>query len=236
MHRELGVIIIVLLRLIPCGAQCSKGDQIMLQQITASAFNNYYTQYEGSPFFNEKWYDASVKLTHGEICKGLKVKVDIYKDELIYDNIALNKILIIDNFIIDEIYLYDKNGNQEYLIKNVFDKGSETAFNGSFYFVHVSDSISLWSKNKKVRYLNNSTSAKNVAYFAIDTKYYIVVNGELISVRINKKAIAKQFPENKKSIISCINESYLNLKDARHLNFLFRRINEFEKLKPSNKD
>lgn len=227
------VFIIVVFKYLSCNAQCCGNEQIMMQQITASAFHIYYLQYDGIPFFNEKWSDAALKVTSGEIYEGLKVRIDLFKDELVYYNPALHKQLIIDKGIIDEIYLKKAEGDHEYLVKNICRQDSTDRSDCSFYFIHVSDSISLWSTQRKDVVQYNSTSTKMLGYYFVQAKYYMVVEGNKKSIPLQKRQLAKLFPENKRTIISYVNKNQLNLKDFNDLSTLFKKINEWEKANPS---
>jgi hypothetical protein len=234
MFKKLSLVFaIVTFKFLTCNAQCCGTDNIMMQQITASAFNIYYLQYDGSPFFNESWVDASLKVSSGEIYDSLKVRIDIFKDDLVYYNEALHKQLIVDKEIINEIYLNNERGEQEYLVKNVCSADTNNRPTCSFYFIQVSDSISLWSHQQKGVVQYNSTSTKKLGYYFSQAKYYMVVNGKQTALTLHKRPLSKLFPENKRAIISYVNKNQLNLKDMNNLSQLFEKINELEKANPS---
>lgn len=214
-------------------AQFAKHEDLKNQRITGSANINYYAQYEGTPYFNEKWYRASVKLSGGEVYQDLKAELDIYKDNLVVYNAKLGRNIVVDKSIINEIYLEDEKGEEVYLIKNTSTQTTENQKEYSFYFIHVADSISLWSKQKKNLFKNNSTSADKPGYFLHQEKFYTVVDGKITSITLMKRPLAKSFPANKKTILSFIKQHHLDLKNQRHLTLLFQMINEWEVQNPS---
>lgn len=210
-------------------AQCCGSNQLMIQQITASDYVRYSQQYDSVPFLSNKWSKASLKVTSGEVYYNLNVKVDVFKDNLIYYNEALNKQLIIDKEIIDEIRLMNEAGKQEYLIKNVCSSDSVKKQKCNFYFIHLSDSISIWSLRKKDVASYNSTTTKMLGYYYTQVKYYIVINHKLINLPQNKRVLAKMFPNNRRDILTYISKNHLKLKNPSHLVRLFEKINELEK-------
>lgn len=214
-------------------AQSVKKEDLRNQRITGAAHTNYYSQYDGSPYFNEKWYNASVQLSGGEIYHDLKVELDIYKDELVIYNTALGRHIVVDKSIIDEIYLKNIDGEDETLVRNISTQTEDNQTEYSFYFIHVTDSISLWSKQKKNLFKNNSTSAKKPGYFQHQIKYYMVVSGKMTPITLMNRPLAKKFPANKKTILSFIKQHRLDLRNDRHLSILFQMINEWEGKNPS---
>ena len=72
-------------------SQCCGSNQLMEQQITASPFKLYYLQYDGTPFLDEHWSNASITVLSGEVYKDLMVWVDLYKNEFITSNLDFMK-------------------------------------------------------------------------------------------------------------------------------------------------
>lgn len=196
-----------------------------LQQITASAFVPYYLQYDKDPYFYNKWATGSVTLISGEKHDSLKLKYDIHKDELHYYNDQLKKILHVDKEIVkeftfnlnDEVYVVGKS--------DLFEDYNEGG--GSFYFVLVDGEISLWCKRYKEinEYTEFSSAYSKLGAFYLKQKYYIVKSEGKIRISLNKRLIAKQFPEKRKEILAFIRENKLNVKNEKHLIKIFTEIN-----------
>jgi hypothetical protein len=223
------VFLLLVFNIIRSNAQCCGTEHLMVQQITASPFIMYYLQYDSVPFADSKWSDASLKLVSGEVYDSLKVKIDIYKDDLIYYNATLHKQLIIDKLIIDEVSIKYDNGNQAYLVRNICVDDTLKMKKCDFYFIHLEDSISLWSKQKKDIVLYGSISTKKLGYYYTVVKYKMVINNEIIDIPLSKRKLAKFFPNNQKAILVFIRKNHIKIKNSSHLVRLFVKINELEK-------
>ncbi len=221
--------------------QVTDGQQ-MLQKITGSDFKIYYQQYDGNPYYSSHWANASVKLVSGEVYSGLLVKIDIYNDQLISYNKRLNKQITVDKSIIDEIYLYNTNGGQTHLIKNVFntnvfDTNAVPQTTANFYFVLLNDSISVWRSSKKLieKYSSLSNKPNMIGRFYTKSRYYYVKNGNLHSIPVSKKKLAKEFANNKKEIMHFINKNRYKPKNETDIIAIFKYINELIKGGEANK-
>lgn len=230
MFKKLSLILFpITFGFLQANAQCCGSNQLMIQQITASPFVMYSQQYDSVPFLSTKWSKASLKVKSGEVYHELNVKIDIFKDDLIYYNEALHKQLIVDKEIIEEISLENEAGEQAYLIKNVCNNDSLKKKKCSFYFIHLNDSISVWSSRKKDIAKYNTASTNMLGYYYTQVKYFMVINKQLINLPQQKRALAKMFPTNQRDILSYIKKNHLKLKNPSHLVRLFEKINELEK-------
>ncbi len=223
-------IIIVLFSLgsSPGFAQCCGTSQKMIQQITASPLKMYYLKNAGSPFYVNQWQDASLTVTSGEIYPDLKVRLDLVKDELVYYNPAIKKQLVIDKESIKEFKLKDIPSGREILIRNVPKIDSAGKSIKQFYFILVTDSISLWARHIKEEVRNNDVSSLRgiQGYYYEKVKYFAVIHNYLYNVPTQKRRLAKMFPEYKHSIITYIRKQHINLKDDYQMSLLFGKINE----------
>lgn len=203
-------------------------SQKMEQQLTASSYHNYHMQYGGTPFYSNDWVNASVSVLSGEMYTNLKIKYDLYKDEFIYYNEALKKLLIIDSGIITDVRIFDKAGIElEWVTKHCVDSIRSC----EFYFVYHSDSISLYTKRKKKIEKNNSESRSSNdlgAYYTV-SKNQLLVNHSLITVPKGKRALASLFPSNKKAILSYTSKEHLKVKNINDLSKIIAKVNELEK-------
>lgn len=212
-------------------AQCCGTSELMNQQITASLFNIYYSRYEGTPYLDNDWALAKITLLSGEVYENVKVKFDIYKNNYIYYNDLLKKMLVIDNEIISELSMVSREGNQHWN----FVRYCNNEKNCVFYQVHYTDSISIWTEHKKKIENYNDISRSNsfLGGFYVSSKSLIKINNEFMPLPKTKRALAKLFPSNKKNILAHINKNNLSLKQSEHLAKIFQNINTLEKENPS---
>lgn len=230
MVRRIAYTIIICLVTVNLWGQCCGAKQKMNQKITASAFWLYYAKYEGVPFFINDWSNTSLTLISGETYDDLKVKYDLYKQNFVYYNNKINKLLVVDNQIIDEVVMHTEDG-MPYRFINYRKNNSES----KFYEVYYTDSISLWCDHKKKIEKYNDISRSTTylgAFYAIEKKL-IKVNNTFTSLPKTKRALAGLFPTNKKQIIAFINKNSLTIKSKGDLISVFKKINELEKDNPS---
>lgn len=200
-----------------------------LQQITASAFVPYYLQYDKDPYYYNEWVVGSITLNSGETQNGLKLKYDIHKDELHYYNEQLNKILLIDKDIVEQFTLSMDSEIYTVAKSNLFNVNNTEG--GSFCFILVDGEIELWCKRYKEinEYTEFSSAYSKLGAFYLKQKYYLVKSGAKSKVTLNKRSIAKQFPEYKKEILAFIRNNKLNIKNEKHLIKVFTKINSLIK-------
>jgi len=224
------LLLVGVLSFIKLNAQEVDENQYMLQQITASPFQLYYIQYEGTPFYSKDWMLASVKVNSGEIYQNIKVRIDLFKDDVIYYNENLHKQLIIDQEIVQEIYLRNEDENTNLrIVKRCWGKGFDETKCG-LYFVLYDDRISLWSRHKKkVEQYNDVSKSSNILgkYYSV-IKYYVVIKNKMLVIPKSKKKFAELFPNNKKEIVSYIKKNRLKLNNPKHLEILVKKLNELD--------
>ncbi|MDA3894449.1 MAG: hypothetical protein PF517_22530 [Salinivirgaceae bacterium] len=209
-------------------AQCCGSKQKMVQQITGSSFQMYFSRYEGTPFLTTEWRIADVKVLSGEMYKGLKVRLDLYKDDVVYYNEALKKLIVIDEKIIEEVRFYNADGTDGEVVSYYCNDKADDC---KLFFIHYSDSISLWSEHQRKieKYNDVSRSSSFLGGFYSVVKYYMVINNEFVHIPRRKRVLANMFPSNKKGIVLYISKNKLKQKNANDLVLIFKEINALEK-------
>lgn len=198
----------------------------MLQQITASPLKLYYVQYDGTPYIYSDWREADILLNGGEVYKNQKVKVDLFLDELVYFNHSLNKQLIVDKEIINKVTFVDDVVSSEIGLTNECERDSND--NCSFYFIHLEDSISLWSRQiKKVEIYNEpSNGYSKIGKYFLRKKHFYVINNQLHSISISKRSFVKSFPTFRKELLVLIRKNGYSMKRSEDLVEVFKYINQ----------
>ncbi len=213
-------------------AQVSDGPR-MLQQITAYGYENYYLQYDKSPYLTREWSVADITVLSGEVYKDIRIKYDLYKGHIVYYNAQLKKQLIIDNEIITSIQFKAVNDIGKKQLINYCTTDTVHRAKCQFYFSLVTDSIALWSKmDKKVNiYTDVSSGYGKLGEYYLRVKYYLVVDDHFIHLPQNRRSFLKLYPENKKELAQFIRKKRLSFKNQEHLIWIIKKLNELEKAK-----
>jgi hypothetical protein len=195
------------------------------QRISGDLFIPYAMQYLGSPYFNEEWFDGSVKLTSGASYNKLKLRYDIFKDHILYYNANIKRVVVIDDEIVSDFWIQKENLGGYYHLKKL--QINDTTLRSGFYFELLSDSISLYMKTAKFIDSQNSMNPSDdkLGSFYTKTTFFFMVNQQIHHVILRKRKLAKQFPKNQQQIVRYISKNHLSVKNAEHLRLIFIEIN-----------
>jgi hypothetical protein len=212
-------------------AQKAEVPTAMLQQLTASGYDNYYLQYDRTPYFAKDWCESDITVTSGEVYENVKIKYDLYKGYIVYYNPILKKQLVIDNEIIESVVFKLPEQDRVYNLVNYCVNDSLNKPKCRFYFNLVDDSIGLWSaQDKKVNvYTDVSSGYGKLGEYYARIKYYLVVNDEFVSLPKNKRNLLKLYPNSKKELTQFIRKRKLVYKDEVHLMRIIQELNVIEK-------
>lgn len=225
------IIVIIFLNLFGlqiANSQNCESNQLNLHKITAREAKMYYLQYDGKPFIYDKWLKGHLTLAGGEVYRDLNIKIDVFKDEVLYFNKSLNKQLVIDKNIIRSVELIGDYKVDKIITHQVGDSSMHSSY--ELYFVLLADSISLWCKRIKDINLNTDFSSRyaKLGTFYSKDKYYFVVNGELTRIPLRKGKILSYFPDVKKELSLFIRKNRYDITNEEHLAKVFEQINRLK--------
>ncbi|SKB63267.1 hypothetical protein [Daejeonella lutea] len=172
-----------------------------------------YTDVKGSPYLLDNWSLGIVKMASGSSYKDMSLKYDQVTGELIFQDKSGKSL-----GFADPIAEFKIIGNNNAF--RIFRSGFKATDNNSDkYFYEVlydGGTILLKDPKKNIvehRAYNSSTAVKSI----VETPaYYVVVNGQLIKFKKDKKALLAALPNSDK-LESYIQDNKLNVKDDTDL-------------------
>lgn len=172
-----------------------------------------YTDVKGSPYLFDDWSLGIVKMVAGSSYKDMALKYDQVTGELIFKDKTGKSLGFADP--IAEFKIIDKS-NAFRIFRSGF-KATDNNSEKSFYEVLYDGGTTLLKDPRKNivehRAYNSSTVVKSV----VETPaYYVVLNGELIKIKKDKKAILAALP-NSAALDKYIQDNKLNVKEDKDL-------------------
>jgi len=203
-------------------------NQNVKQYITGDLYPYYYAQYNGTPLLNSDWLKGSFTLISGQEYHGLDINYDIFKDELLYYNSDIRRIIIVDKAIVKDFYLKDEKSLQNDSLHVVLINSNDTlsAYSG-FIIELVKNKISLYEKRVKLIQFDNMNynSSGKLGKFFEKSRWFYQYNNEFIDVPKNRRTLAKKFPEHTDELLKYMKKSHLKPADPRQTSLIFIEIN-----------
>ncbi len=174
----------------------------------------------GTPFLYDDWKDGIIFMYDKKEFIGLKLKFDIYNNELLYLNTNDHKTYSINKNAIQKFIIKDGSVEEiytKYFLKGISGISPEMNF-VKLLFAGDSKLIKLSKKNlvkgKEVQAYSSSSNDKFVYQ-----EFYLILkkNGELIKIKQNKNSIIKVFPEKESEINTFLKKNPLDLKIEENL-------------------
>ena len=172
-----------------------------------------YTDVKGSPYLLDNWSLGIVKMASGFSYKDMSLKYDQVTGELIFQDKSGKSLGFADPIAEFKII---GNNNAFRIFRSGF-KATDNNSDKSFYEVLYDGGTTLLKDPRKNivehRAYNSSTAVKSI----VETPaYYVVVNGQLIKFKKDKKALLAALPNSDK-LESYIQDNKLNVKDDTDL-------------------
>ncbi len=172
-----------------------------------------YTDVKGSPYLFDDWSLGIVKMTSGLSYKDISLKYDQVASELIFQDKSGKALGFADP--IAEFKIIDKS-NAFKIFRSGY-KAADSNSDKTFYEVLYDGGTTLLRDPKKNivehRAYNSPTAVKSI----VETPaYYVVVNGQLIKIKKDKKAILAALT-NSAQLDKYIQDNKLNVKDDKDL-------------------
>ncbi|WP_210464928.1 hypothetical protein [Rufibacter roseolus] len=192
-------------------------------------FDNRYEGVKGSPYFMEAWLPGEIEIKAGntgktELFKDLKLKYDVFSNLLVAvipqtkDTLQISTLPVIsfrmeapagdklefrrikearelDPALADAFFavLYDSQNGKATVVKRIAKKKIEANFKGPYSAGQTYDEI------------------------VDETSYYVVANGKMKKVKLNKKSLLEAFPEKADQIKSFISSQKLAMSSEADL-------------------
>jgi hypothetical protein len=243
MKKILGVLFIVVVSYLPCLGQrtvdVSTTDanipgQGLYYVVGGVPFVNvkFVRLVEGTPYFREEWMDGSLVANTGQVFKDLRLKLDLYDNQVHYQDAKGNE--LIATTPVKEVLLTAENGRKfRFVHSSTINIQGEPIKNGWYELMHEDSTASLFRYYKKdVTERKPYASSTTEQRILTNDKFLVFINNVLLEIK--KPKDAPQVLANKKSEL----ETFLKNQDdpkastearlmalVRYYNSLFRPKN-----------
>lgn len=195
-------------------------NQIFISDVNGRPFQNRYADVTGTPYFNDEYKFANIKLSQGQgrTFVNVKTRIDLASQETYF--ISSNGIeAVIEAGMVKEITYADTTA--EGIIFYKFQTGfpsidMKTANN--FYLVLSEGRCSfLKSITKKVTERKNELSGEVAKDFDTYENYYLFVNREMKRLKKDKDFLLAELSDKDTEIRQFIQNNKLNFKNDKHI-------------------
>lgn len=183
-----------------------------------------YENVTGTPYFLDFWSKGKVTTKSGKNYVDMSLKYDIMNDKLIFQGEGGNMMYFAEPVSTFEIT--DAGLSTSYKFINglpIIDGLNQS----SFFQIVASGKISLFKRiYKKITESTGYGSATVNKSFKNYSTYYVLQNGNLSKISINKKSLIELLPNKEKEITDYLKKEKTDFKHDSDLNKFFTYLNE----------
>jgi len=193
-------------------------SQIFITDVNGRPFENKYADISGSPYFNDNYKFADIKLKQGRTFINVKTKIDLAAQETYF--ISSNGIeAVMEAGMVKEITYADTT--VEGIIFYKFQTGFppvDMKTGNHFYQVLAEGRCSfVKSITKKVSVRKNELSGEVVKDFETYENYYLFVKGEMKRLKKDKDFILAELSDKQAQVNQFVQSNKTNFKNNDHL-------------------
>jgi hypothetical protein len=183
-----------------------------------------YENVSGTPYFLDFWSKGKVTTKSGKNFADMPLKYDIMNDKLIFQGAGGNMMYFVEPVSSFEITDADLSNHYKFTNGLPVTDGLNAA---SFFQIIASGKISLFKRvYKKITESKDYGSATVNKSFDNYSVYYVLQNGSLSKISINKKSLIGLLPNKEKEITDYLKKEKTDFKEDKDLNKLFTYVNE----------
>lgn len=183
-----------------------------------------YENVEGTPYFLDYWIKGRVTMKSGKKYADMPIKYDTMNDRLIFQ--AENGNIMYFTEPVSAFEVNDIATSTNYKFTNGLP-AIDGQTQSSFYQIITPGKISLFKKPyKKISEHTTYGSATVNKSFDLRNDYYILQNGNLAKINLNKKSLLALVPNKEKEITDYLKKEKTDFKQDTDLNKLFTYLNE----------
>ena len=183
-----------------------------------------YENVIGTPYFLDFWSKGKVTTKSGKNYLDMPLKYDIMNDKLIFQGDGGNMMYFAEPVSTFEITDTGLSTNYKFINGLPIIDGLNQS---SFFQIIASGKISLFKRvYKKITESTGYGSASVNKSFNNYSTYYVLQNGNLSKISINKKSLIALLPNKEKEITDYLKKEKTDFKQDSDLNKFFTYLNE----------
>jgi hypothetical protein len=192
-------------------------------------FDNRYEGVKGSPFFNDEWLDGSIEFEDGKVAEDVKLKYNIYEDELILLQPNVGSIYLDREKIGSFTLNYPEKFGHELFIKYMHPVKTDLT---QYYRVVFAGKVNLLEHTKivyeKANFQGGYSNDKKYDEFKQYPSYYSQSDTSPfpMKVKTTTSAIIRIFPDHQDQIKEFIKSNILDFRKPEDIVKVFRYYEE----------
>ncbi|HNP17199.1 MAG TPA: hypothetical protein PKL31_02090 [Fulvivirga sp.] len=181
--------------------------------------NSKETEVEGTPFLYDDWSQGSITTTNGAIFTDIKLKYNLYNEQLIFLNEKSNEPFLVDLDKLQEFNIYGLD--TLHFVKNTV---LSSIFNTHFFQLLYSGPVSLFKvQSKEILQFdaNSSSPTSNPPRLITRSSLFLVNDDTYCELKKGRKKVISCFDDHKVEMENFAKKNKLNFNDERDLVKLF---------------
>ncbi len=180
-----------------------------------------YEGIKGTPYLFPAWRQGNIYLKDSSYIKNIKIKYNIYTDDVLYLNTGSGDSLIIGRSLINAFEILDDSAGDTILFKDMNLKPGNNSKSKFIKVLYDGKSKFLIKYNKffiKADYKGAYNAGRKYDEYTDNYQYYILKdNNELNKVKLNKKSVIKVLSDKKNKVKSFIDIQGLALNNENDI-------------------
>ena len=195
-------------------------SQIYISDVNGRPFQNKYDDISGTPYFNEQYKFANIKLAKGQgrIFVHVKTRIDIAAQETYF--ISTNGVeAVIEAGTVKEIFFADATADAifQYKFQTGFPPIDMKTGNHFYQIICEGNCSLLKSVTKKITERKSELSGEVLKEFEIYENYYLFSKGEIKRLKRDKDFILAELSDKAEQVNRFIQSNKINLKNNEQL-------------------
>jgi len=216
-----------------CAAQGSQGNQqnsgnqggfsylsrsIRVSDATGSTFLNPYHDVTGSPYLNDGWTHAAMRLNNNAIVSDLRVRLDLKSQQWHFlDSGNIERVVPVG--LVTEVLLDDSSGTDVKTadFRSGFPPVDSRKTNDFYRVLSTGKILLLYSMVKVIKEDKDEMAGTVQKEFTLYEEYYLFNDGKMWRVKKDKSQVLNQLIDKKEKMQTFIEENRFKLKSIDEL-------------------
>lgn len=187
--------------------------------VTLPDINSLYEGVKGTPYLTDKWEKGEILFTNGTKIEDIKIRYNIYKDELEFMNSTSGKSFIIDRQKVEGFNLIVQDKTLSFRNFNLKPEKNDDL---SFFRILYNGSVTLLRKYKKefrrADYRGGYATGKRYDEYIDGQDYYFVnYSGNIEKIRLGKKSVLSVLNNKEAEIKKYAAENSISFSDEEDI-------------------
>jgi hypothetical protein len=227
--RAAFILILLLIAIIPLHTQTPHQSIVISEEnlrniskvsgpIYTTNMNALYEGVKGTPYLFNEWRLGNIYLKDNELIKNVKIKYNIYTDDLLYLNSTSGDSLIINRSVINKFEITN-NQTDDLILMEKINLKPEKSDKGTFVKVLYKDSSKFILKYSKMfipaNYKGAYPTGNKYDEYTDKQQYYLITGKDNITkIRLKKKSVIKVLSDREDEIKDFIREKDLRMDNV----------------------